>query len=181
MSKIGFVGLGEMGGPMAANLVMAGHDVTATDLSIGAIDRAVSAGCRRGDTVAKTVDAADVVITRLPGAAHMQSVYLDSYGVLAHAKKGALFIDTSAIDVETARLVARAAREAGFEMVDAPACGDHAAACKRTLKFFVGGEQGAFGRARPILEAIGDAVSYVGLAGAGQAATRDETARSQAP
>jgi 3-hydroxyisobutyrate dehydrogenase len=170
MTNIAFIGLGRMGGPMAANLVKAGHRVTATDLSIGAIDRAVAAGCKRGNTVAAAVKDADVVVTMLPAGAHVCSVYMDNYGVIAHAKTGALFIDTSTIDAESALLVSKAAQSRGFAMVDAPASGDVGAAVGRTLSFIVGGAADAFERARPVLECMGDDISYAGPAGKGQEA-----------
>ena len=170
MIKIGFIGLGNMGGPMAANLVRAGHEVTATDLSIGAIDRAVEAGCRRGDTVADTVKDADVVVSMLPAGAHVNSVYTENYGVIANAKKGALLIDSSTIDVDTARAVSEAATGAGFSMLDAPVSGGVAAATAGTLTFMVGGEKDAFDRAKPVLEVMGKNIFHAGAAGNGQAA-----------
>ena len=87
MTKSAFIGLGNMGGPMAANLAKAGHDVTATDLSIGAVDRAVEAGCKRGETVAAAVEDADVVVSMLPAGAHVRSVYTEDYGVIANARR----------------------------------------------------------------------------------------------
>ncbi len=170
MTKIGFIGLGNMGGPMAANLAKAGHDVTATDLSIGAIDRAVAAGCRRGETVAATVADADIVVSMLPAGKHVRSVYTDDYGVIAHAKKGALFIDSSTIDVESARAVGSAATKAGFAMVDAPVSGGVGAATAGTLTFMVGGEADAFERAREALKDMGRNIFHAGPSGNGQAA-----------
>ena len=117
MTQIAFIGLGNMGGPMAANLAKAGHEVTATDLSIGAIDRAVEAGCKRGETVAEAVKDAEIVVTMLPAGAHVRSVYTDSYGIIANAATGALFIDSSTIDVDSARAVSGDASEKGFSMV----------------------------------------------------------------
>ncbi len=170
MTKIAFVGLGNMGGPMAANLARAGHDVTATDLSIGAIDRAVEAGCKRGDTVADAVGDAEIVVTMLPAGAHVRSVYTENYGVIANAKDGALFIDSSTIDVDSARAVSGAASEKGFAMVDAPVSGGVAAATAGTLTFMVGGADEAFQRARPVLEAMGKNIFHAGAAGNGQVA-----------
>ncbi len=168
--KIGFIGLGNMGGPMAANLAKAGHEVTATDLSIGAIDRAVEAGCQRGDSVEAAVKDADIVVTMLPAGAHVRSVYTDDYGVIAKAKPGALFIDSSTIDVDSARDVIGAAASAGFSMVDAPVSGGVAAATGGTLTFMVGGEEEAFDRARPVLEAMGKNIFHAGEPGNGQVA-----------
>ncbi len=170
MTKIGFIGLGNMGGPMAANLAKAGHEVFATDLSIGAIERAVEAGCRRADSVADAVKDADVVVTMLPAGAHVRSVYLDKYGVITHAKTGALFIDSSTIDVDSARAVIGAAAEKHFAMVDAPVSGGVAAATAGALTFMVGGEKDAFERARPVLENMGKNIFHAGDAGNGQVA-----------
>lgn len=170
MTKIAFVGLGNMGGPMAASLAKAGHDVTATDLSIGAIDRAVEAGCKRGDTVADAAKDAEIVVTMLPAGAHVRSVYTEGYGVIANAQEGALFIDSSTIDVDSARAVCGAASEKGFAMVDAPVSGGVAAATAGTLTFMVGGGEDAYQRARPVLEAMGKNIFHAGAAGNGQAA-----------
>lgn len=170
MTKIGFIGLGNMGGPMAVNLAKAGFDVTATDLSIGAIDRAVEGGCKRGDSVAAVVRDADIVVSMLPAGAHVRSVYTEDYGVLANAKSGALLIDSSTIDVDSARAVSAAAADKGFAMVDAPVSGGVAAASAGTLTFMVGGESDAFERARPALEAMGKNIFHAGAAGNGQVA-----------
>lgn len=170
MTKIGFIGLGNMGGPMAANLAKAGHEVTATDLSIGAMDRAEKAGCKRGDTVAATVKDAEIVVTMLPAGAHVRSVYMEDYGVIANAKPGALFIDSSTIDVDSARAAIAAASEKGFAMVDAPVSGGVAAAAAGTLTFMVGGDASAFERAKPALQHMGKNIFHAGGAGNGQAA-----------
>lgn len=170
MTKIGFIGLGNMGGPMAANLAKAGHDVTATDLSIGAVDRAVEAGCQRGESVAAAVKDADVVVTMLPAGAHVLSVYTEDYGVIANAKAGALFIDSSTIDVDSARKVIATAADNNFAMVDAPVSGGVAAATGGTLTFMVGGEAEAFVRARPVLENMGKNIFHAGDPGNGQVA-----------
>ncbi len=170
MTKIGFIGLGNMGGPMAANLAKAGHEVTATDLSIGAMDRAEKAGCKRGDTVAATVKDAEIVVTMLPAGAHVRSVYMEDYGVIANAKPGALFIDSSTIDVDSARAAIAAASEKGFAMVDAPVSGGVAAAAAGTLTFMVGGGASAFERAKPALQHMGKNIFHAGGAGNGQAA-----------
>ena len=170
MTKIGFIGLGNMGGPMAANLAKAGHEVTATDLSIGAMDRAEKAGCKRGDTVAATVKDAEIVVTMLPAGAHVRSVYMEDYGVIANAKPGALFIDSSTIDVDSERAAIAAASEKGFAMVDAPVSGGVAAAAAGTLTFMVGGDASAFERAKPALQHMGKNIFHAGGAGNGQAA-----------
>lgn len=170
MTKIGFIGLGNMGGPMAANLAKAGHEVTATDLSIGAIDRAVEAGCKRGESVAAAVKDADVVVSMLPAGAHVRSVYTEDYGVIPNAKDGALFIDSSTIDVDSARAVIAAAADKGFSMADAPVSGGVGAATAGSLTFMVGGEAEAFARAKPVLEAMGKNIFHAGAAGNGQVA-----------
>jgi len=170
MTNIGFIGLGNMGGPMAANLAKAGHDVIATDLSIGAIDRAVEAGCRRGETIADAVKDADIVVTMLPAGAHVRSVYTEGYGVIANAKEGALFIDSSTIDVGSARAMSEAATIGNFAMVDAPVSGGVAAAMAGTLTFMVGGEKSAFELAIPVLKSMGKNIFHAGDAGNGQVA-----------
>ncbi len=170
MTKTAFIGLGNMGGPMAANLAKAGHDVTATDLSIAAIDRAVEAGCKRGESVADAVRDADIVVTMLPAGAHVRSVYTEDYGVIANAKAGALFIDSSTIDVDSARAVIAMAADKGFAMVDAPVSGGVAAATGGALTFMVGGEAQAFEKAKPVLEAMGKNIFHAGAAGNGQVA-----------
>ena len=170
MTKIGFIGLGNMGGPMAANLAKAGHEVFATDLSIGAIDRAEEAGCHRAESVADAVKDADIVVSMLPAGAHVRSVYTEGYGVIANAKEGALFIDSSTIDVDSARAVSRAASDKGFAMVDAPVSGGVAAATAGTLTFMVGGEAASFEKAKPVLEGMGKNIFHAGDAGNGQVA-----------
>ena len=179
MTRIGFIGLGGMGAPMAANLVKAGCRVTATDLSIGAIDRAVEAGCARGNTVAATVKDAEVVITMLPAGAHVRSVYTDNYGVIAHARPGALFIDASTIDAEVVCTVLETARDRGFAMVSAPVSGDAAAARTGALTFTVSGDRDAYQRARPVLQMMGARVIYAGEARQGQAAMRQSSEAQQ--
>ena len=155
MTKVAFIGLGEMGGPMAANLVKAGFEVTATDLSIGAIDRAVDAGCQRGETVAACVKDADFVVTMLPGADHVISVYTDNYGVIANGRASAVFIDCSTIDNEAAQLLIAAAAARGFQLISAPTKSGPAEAQAGTLNFSVHGENDAIERARPVLNAMG--------------------------
>lgn len=165
MTSIGFIGLGNMGGPMAANLVKAGHKVVGFDLSKAALEafpgeKAASAGA--------AVKEAEVVITMLPAGPHVASVYADH--VFPNARKGALLVDCSTIDVETARAVSRAAAEKGFAMLDAPVSGGTGGAAAGTLTFMVGGEADAFERARPILEKMGKTIVHTGAAGNGQAA-----------
>lgn len=166
--NIAFIGLGNMGGGMAANLVKAGHLVRAFDLSEAALERAVAAGCIASETVADAVQEAEVVVSMLPNGAIVRALYAEE--VLAAAPAGCLLLDCSTIDVATAKDVAVQAAERGFAMVDAPVSGGIAAANAGTLTFMVGGEDEAFARAEPILAAMGKAVIHAGGTGAGQAA-----------
>ena len=170
MAKIAFVGLGNMGLPMATNLVKAGHDVAGFDLSAEARAALAAAGGRGAATVAEAVSGAEVVVSMLPEGRHVDAVYAGENGVFAHAAPGALFIDSSTIHVETARSVGAAAAAKGFVMVDAPVSGGVGGAAAATLTFMVGGTDEGFARARPILEAMGRTIVHAGHAGAGQAA-----------
>ncbi len=166
--RIGFIGLGNMGGGMAANLVKAGHDVAAFDLSADALARAAAAGCTSAASAAAAVDGAAAVVTMLPAGNHVAAVYGDA--VFAAAAAGTLLLDCSTIDVATAKAVGTDAAARGLAMVDAPVSGGIAAANAGTLTFMVGGTAAAFARAQPILGAMGKAVIHAGAAGAGQAA-----------
>jgi 3-hydroxyisobutyrate dehydrogenase len=166
--KIAFIGLGNMGGGMAANLVKAGHDVNAFDLSPDALARAKENKCAVFDTVQGAVAGVDAVVSMLPNGAIVDAVY--GTDVIGQAPQGALFLDCSTIDVDTARKVTAAAQAAGYAMVDAPVSGGIAAANGGTLTFMVGGTDDAFARAEPILAAMGKAVIHAGTSGAGQAA-----------
>jgi 3-hydroxyisobutyrate dehydrogenase len=170
MSKIAFIGLGKMGGPMSANLLKAGHEVIGFDLVPAALDGFAKAGGKLAKSAAAAVAEAETVITMLPAGAHVRAVYAGDGGVFPHLPKGALLIDSSTIDVETARLVAKAALEQGFEMVDAPVSGGVGGAAAGTLTFMVGGSAAGFERARPILEKMGKTIVHAGPAGNGQAA-----------
>ena len=165
--EIAFVGLGNMGSGMAANLVRAGHAVRAYDLNVEAVDRAVAAGAVKAATLADACRDAVAVVTMLPAGQHVRAVYAE---VFAIAPGSAILIDCSTIDVDTARAVEADATDKGFAMVDAPVSGGVAAANGGTLTFMVGGSDGAFVLARPILTAMGKAVIHAGSAGAGQAA-----------
>ena len=167
-TSIAFIGLGNMGGGMAANLVRKGYAVRAFDLSEAALAKAEAAGATRAASAADAASGADAVVTMLPAGKHVEAVYKDE--VFGAAKPGALFLDCSTIDVTTARRVIAAAVEKGFEMVDAPVSGGIAAANGGTLTFMVGGEDAAFAKAEPILAAMGKAVIHAGGAGNGQAA-----------
>ena len=166
--KIAFIGLGNMGGGMAANLVNAGHEVRAFDLSPDALERAQSNQCQVFTDAKDAVQGVDAVVSMLPNGQIVQAVY--SGNVVGHAPKDALLIDCSTIDVATARKVAVDAAEAGYAMVDAPVSGGIAAADAGTLTFMVGGSGDAFARAEAILAAMGKAVIHAGDSGAGQAA-----------
>ena len=166
--KIAFIGLGNMGGGMAANLAKAGHDVRAFDLSSDALDLAKDHGCKTFMAAKDAVQGVDAVVSMLPNGAIVKGVYVDD--VIGHAPKGTVLLDCSTIDVATAREVIEAASDAGYEMVDAPVSGGIAAANGGTLTFMVGGTKSAFERAEPILSAMGKAVIHAGDAGNGQAA-----------
>ena len=165
---IGFIGLGNMGGGMAANLAAKGFAVRAFDLSADALAKAVGAGCTATDSADAAATGADVIVTMLPAGTHVASVYRDS--LFANAAAGCLLIDCSTIDVGTAKQVAEEAAARGFAAVDAPVSGGIAAANAGTLTFMVGGTDEAFARAQPILAAMGKAVIHAGGNGAGQAA-----------
>jgi len=168
MAKIAFIGLGNMGGGMAANLAKAGHEVRAFDLSEDALARAESRGCKRAASAEDALDGAEAVITMLPAGKHVREVYEAS--VIGKAPKSAILIDCSTIDVATAREEIGKAEAAGYAMVDAPVSGGIAAAEAGSLTFMAGGTEEAFERARPFLEIMGKAVIHAGVAGAGQAA-----------
>jgi 3-hydroxyisobutyrate dehydrogenase len=167
MARIAFIGLGNMGGGMAANLAKAGHDVHAFDLSADALDRAKSAGCLPVADAAAAADGAEAVITMLPAGKHVAAVYAE---IAAGTGPGAVLIDCSTIDVATAREVATGAAARGLLAVDAPVSGGIAAAAAGTLTFMVGGPDDAFERAAPYLRQMGRAVIHAGASGAGQAA-----------
>jgi 3-hydroxyisobutyrate dehydrogenase len=166
--KIAFIGLGNMGGGMAANLVKAGHAVNAFDLSGEALARAQDNGCVTYTSVREAVAGAEAIVSMLPNGKIVDSVYEGD--VIGHAPSGVILLDCSTIDVDTARKVTADATAAGYEMVDAPVSGGIAAANGGTLTFMVGGSDSAFARAEPILSAMGKAVIHAGASGAGQAA-----------
>jgi len=166
--KIGFIGLGNMGGGMAANLVKAGHEVHAFDLAEPALAHAVESGCIRVGTAREAAAAVEAVVTMLPAGKHVRQVYAES--IVGVAPVDAILIDCSTIDVASAKGVGGQAAEQGYQMVDAPVSGGIAAANAGTLTFMVGGTEEGFARARPVLEAMGKAVIHAGGSGAGQAA-----------
>ena len=166
--KIGFIGLGNMGGGMAANLVKAGHDVHAFDLAEAALAQAVGNGCVQMGSAREAAADVEAIVTMLPAGKHVRQVYADC--VIGAAPSSAILIDCSTIDVASARAVAASAIEQGYQMVDAPVSGGIAAANNGTLTFMVGGADEGFARAEPILSAMGKAVIHAGASGAGQAA-----------
>ena len=167
-TTIAFIGLGNMGGGMAANLLKNGYAVRAFDLSASALDKARDAGAVPCASAQEAVAGADAVVTMLPAGKHVDAVYNGS--VFAAAKPDTILLDCSTIDVETARRTIATAEEKGFAMVDAPVSGGIAAANGGALTFMVGGTDAAFHRAKPILSAMGKAVIHAGAAGNGQAA-----------
>ncbi|MEW1658855.1 3-hydroxyisobutyrate dehydrogenase [Streptomyces sp. NPDC093707] len=166
---IGFIGLGHMGGPMAANLVKAGHRVTGFDLVPELLATAAESGVEPAATAVAAVTAVDVVLTMLPAGRHVLGLYRDE-GLLAAARPGTLFIDCSTIDVADARTAHEAAVTAGMRTLDAPVSGGVVGAEAATLTFMVGGAQPEFADAEPLLAAMGKKIVHCGGAGAGQAA-----------
>jgi 3-hydroxyisobutyrate dehydrogenase len=166
--KIAFIGLGNMGGGMAANLVKAGHDVNAFDLSEEALGKAKDNGCAVFVDAKTAMAGVDAVVSMLPNGKIVDGFYHGN--VFGHAPAGAILLDCSTIDVATARKVTADAVSAGYAMVDAPVSGGIAAANAGTLTFMVGGSDDAFARAEPILSVMGKAVIHAGSSGAGQGA-----------
>ena len=167
MARVAFIGLGNMGGGMAANLAKAGHDVRAFDLSEDALTRAEAAGALRAVDAVAAVDGAEAVVTMLPAGSHVEQTYA---AIVPACAPAAVLIDCSTIDVATAKRVAATAHAKGLAAVDAPVSGGIAAAAGGTLTFMVGGPEDAFARAEPFLSAMGKAVIRAGGSGAGQAA-----------
>jgi 3-hydroxyisobutyrate dehydrogenase len=168
MAIIAFIGVGNMGGGMALNLVKAGHAVRAFDLSAGALAGVVAGGAMAASSAADAATGADVIITMLPAGSHVRAAYEGD--LFAAAGKDAILIDCSTIDVATAKAMGEAAAAKGLAMVDAPVSGGTAAADAGTLTFMVGGPAAAFAAARAVLDQMGKAVIHAGGAGMGQAA-----------
>lgn len=166
--KIGFIGLGIMGTPMAAHLVAAEHTVRGYDVVPGALDKLVAAGGSAATSVADAVDGAEVVITMLPNHPQVEQVVLGEGGVLESAKPGALLVDMSTIRPETSIEVARVAAEKDIRVLDAPVSGGEAGAKQANLSIMVGGEEPDFAAAKPLLEVMGKTIVHVGPHGAGQ-------------
>ncbi|WJR75430.1 3-hydroxyisobutyrate dehydrogenase [Bradyrhizobium sp. NP1] len=167
MATIAFIGLGNMGGPMAANLVKAGHKVVAFDLVAASRDQAKADGAAIAESSAGAVKGADVVVTMLPAGKHVLGVWNEIVPAMA---KGALIIDSSTIDVESARQAHALAKKHGVSSIDAPVSGGTGGAKAGTLTFMCGGEDKAFAAAKPVLEKMGKKIVHCGSAGAGQAA-----------
>lgn len=168
--KVGFIGLGNMGLPMARNLVRAGFGVRGFDLSETALQAIESAGATRCASAAEAVDAVDAVVTMLPASRHVRSLWLGEDGLLSRLLPGTLLIDSSTIAAATAREVAAAAAQRCIDMIDAPVSGGTGAAEAGTLTFMVGGSADQLERARPLLEKMGKRVLHAGASGAGQTA-----------
>lgn len=170
MSTIAFIGVGNMGGPMARNLLKAQEQVRAFDVSPAALKPVVESGAKPANTALDAVKDADVVVSMLPAGSHVRSVYLEEASILSAARKDALLIDCSTIDIDSARAVHAAAEKKGFDFLDAPVSGGVGGAEAGTLAFMCGGSDKAFARAKPILEKMGKRIVHAGGPGAGQAA-----------
>jgi 3-hydroxyisobutyrate dehydrogenase len=170
MARVAFIGLGNMGLPMAINLLKAGHQVEGYDVDDRAVAKLVAAGGASVGSIKRAATRGDVVITVLPSGKEVREVYLGADGVVINANPGTLLVDSSTIDVDTARVVAFAADEKGVSMLDAPVSGGIAGAHAATLTFMVGGSEAAFVRGRALMEAMGKTVVHAGQSGAGQAA-----------
>lgn len=170
MATITFIGLGNMGGPMASNLVKAGHNVTVFDLSKEAVQVLVSEGAKTADTAHEAAQGAECVITMLPAGQHVEAVYLGDDGLLAKLPEGTLVIDSSTIAPETARGVADEAKARNIPFLDAPVSGGVGGAKAGTLTFICGGANDTFAKAKPILEAMGKNIFHAGPHGSGQVA-----------
>lgn len=169
--KIGFIGLGNMGAPMASNLLKAGHELTVFDLVPEAVEKACAEGATAADSIAAVAGGdVELVITMLPAARHVKAVYLAEDGVLANVARDVHLIDSSTIDPMTSRDVAAQAAKQGNPMLDAPVSGGTGGAQAGTLTFMVGGEAGEFAFARPVLESMGRNIVHCGAAGNGQVA-----------
>ncbi len=168
MTAVGFIGLGVMGAPMAANLVRAGFDVVGYNLSRAKVDELVEQGGRGAASVAEAVRDADIVVTMLPDSPDVEDVVLGADGVLANAKAGLLLIDMSTIEPATSSRVAEKAGESGVRVLDAPVSGGEQGAVEASLSIMVGGDAADFATAQPLFDAVGKTVVHVGPHGAGQ-------------
>jgi len=170
MAKIGFIGVGNMGGPMAQNLIRDGHKVKAFDLVGQTLSRIVNAGAAQASSPADAVSGVDAVVTMLPAGRHVSDVYTGNGEVLASIDPGTLLIDSSTIDVATSREMHQAAAAAGYDMLDAPVSGGVTGAEAGSLTIMCGGSAETFARAKPFLDVMGKNIFHAGGPGAGQAA-----------
>jgi len=167
-AEIAFIGLGNMGLPMAQNLVKAGHQLSGHDLVKSSVDKLLASGGVTEANAMAAVAKAKVVMTMLPASRHVESIYLGEQGILSQLQPGTLLIDCSTIAPEVSRKVASAAQQRGFDMLDAPVSGGTNGAAAGTLTFMVGGSDQAFARAKPYLEKMGRAIFHAGASGSGQ-------------
>ena len=168
MATIAFIGLGIMGGPMAGHLVKAGHTVIGVNRSPAPVQKLIEAGGRGAESVAEAVAEADVIITMVPDSPDVEGLALGDDGIYANARSGAIHLDMSSIRPDVSVRLAEAGRERGVRVLDAPVSGGEAGAKEATLSIMVGGDEADFKEAKPIMEAVGSTIVYVGPAGSGQ-------------
>lgn len=166
--SIGFIGLGIMGSPMSENLLKAGYDVTGFTLEQDKIDRLVKAGGKGASSIAEAVKDADVIVTMVPASPQVEAIAYGEDGILANAKSGALLIDMSSITPQTSIDLAKAAKDKGIRVLDAPVSGGEVGAIEAVLSIMVGGEQADFDSAKPLLDALGKTIVLCGPHGSGQ-------------
>jgi 3-hydroxyisobutyrate dehydrogenase len=170
MATIAFIGLGNMGGPMAANLLKAGHQVTVFDLMPAAVAELTTQGASSASSAVEAVDGVDFVISMLPAGKHVEAVYMGENGLLDCVSTSTVIMDSSTIDAATARKVGAAAKDKGIGFMDTPVSGGVAAAAAGTLAFMCGGDESTFTKGKPVLEAMGKNIFHAGDSGAGQVA-----------
>lgn len=170
MLKVAFYGLGNMGGPMASNLLKAGYQVCVYDLFPEAVDKLVEEGATTADSALSVAENADIVVSMLPAGKHVKSLYIEENGLIGVLKQGALVIDSSTIDAESAQITAKTLAEKGIGFIDAPVSGGVAGAAAGTLSFMIGGTQSSFEKAKPLLDVMGKNIFHAGEVGAGQIA-----------
>lgn len=168
--KVAFIGLGNMGGPMAINLVKAGFSTSVFDLSAQAVVDVVEHGASTGNSAKEVVSDADVIVSMLPAGKHVEALFIGDDGLISHIKTGALVIDSSTIDVATVKKVSTALEAQGIAFIDAPVSGGVGGATAGTLSFMVGGSAESFERAKPLLDVMGKNLFHAGDHGAGQVA-----------
>lgn len=168
LPKVAWIGLGIMGSPMSENLIKAGYNVTGYTLEAEKLARLAANGGTAADSIAAAVRDADVIVTMVPASPQVEAIAYGEDGILAHARRGALLIDTSSITPQTSIDLAKAAADKGIRVLDAPVSGGEAGAVEAVLSIMVGGEAADFDRARPLLEALGRTVVHCGPHGAGQ-------------